>query len=112
MLASLALLVARPQCAWEELLGVEATPTGDLDGTALADASELGPLLAEDPRVGACVVKQLYRHAHGRLEDAGEAGALDDITAAFADEGYRFAELLPIFVTHDSFRYLAPGDDQ
>ena len=92
--------------------GLTIDASGDLDGTALADASDLGPLLAEDPRVGACVVKQLYRHAHGRLEQEGEAGALDEITAAFADEGYRFAELLPIFVTHDSFRYLAPGDDQ
>ena len=92
--------------------GLALDASGDLDGTPLADATELGPLLAEDPRVGACVVKQLYRHAHGRLEDTGEAGALDDITTAFADEGYRFAELLPIFVTHDSFRYLALGDDQ
>ena len=92
--------------------GLPLDASGDLDGTPLADASELGPMLAEDPRVGACVVKQLYRHAHGRLDDFGEAGALDEISEAFADEGYRFAELLPIFVTHDSFRYLAPGDDQ
>ncbi len=88
-------------------LGLELDASGELDGTEMADASELGPYLAQDPRVGTCVVQQLYRHAHGRLNVPGEAGAIKDLSDRFEADGYRFQGLLLQFVTHDSFRYLA-----
>ena len=40
--------------------------------------------LAHDPRLAACMVKQLYRHATGRLDEPGEAASLQAIGEAFA----------------------------
>ncbi|MEM6995612.1 MAG: DUF1588 domain-containing protein, partial [Myxococcota bacterium] len=86
--------------------GYPIDASGELDGVPLADASELAALLGEDPRVGQCVVTQLFRHANGRLEDSGELPALVDIDDRFGDEGYRFGDLLVKLVTHDAFRTL------
>ncbi len=80
--------------------------SGALDGVALANASELADVLAENKFVGPCVVKQLFRHTNGRLETDGEEPALYDLSERFADEGHRFSELLVQLVRHESFRYV------
>lgn len=80
--------------------------TGELDGVPLANASELADILAENPFVGPCVVKQLFRHTNGRLETDGEQPALDDLSDRFSDRGHRFSELLVELVRHESFRYV------
>jgi hypothetical protein len=90
--------------------GYAIDASGDLDGVPLASATELGPLLAADPRVGKCVVEQLFRHAQGRLETEAEEDTLDDLVDRFADQGYRFRRLLLTLVTHEGFRTLAPSD--
>jgi hypothetical protein len=92
--------------------GYAIDAAGDLDGVPLGSATELGPLLAQDPRVGKCVVAQLFRHAQGRLETAAERDVLDDLTDRFADQGYRFRRLLLTLVTHEGFRTLAPSDGE
>jgi hypothetical protein len=81
--------------------------SGELDGTPLSEARELSDLLANDPRVGRCVVTQLYRHANGRLETVREQPAIDDLDRRFADADYRFRALLIDLVSHDSFRFVA-----
>ncbi|MCH9684702.1 MAG: DUF1592 domain-containing protein [Deltaproteobacteria bacterium] len=87
--------------------GHDIDASGSLDGVALANATELGPLLADDARVGKCVVTQLYRHAQGRLETEDEADILTDLDDRFESEGYRFKSLLMQLVTHEGFRTLA-----
>ena len=72
----------------------------------LADATDLAALLGEDPRVGQCMVTQLFRHSNGRLEEGGELPALVDINDQFAEDGYRFRQLLLGMVTHEAFRTL------
>lgn len=91
--------------------GYPIDSAGNLDGVALSGATELGPLLAEDPRVGQCVVKQLFRHAQGRLETETEADIITDLDDRFADDGYRFRQLLLTLVTHEGFRTLAPAEE-
>lgn len=91
--------------------GYPIDSAGNLDGVALSGATELGPLLAEDPRVGQCVVKQLFRHAQGRLETETEADIITDLDDRFADDGYRFRHLLLTLVTHEGFRTLAPAEE-
>jgi hypothetical protein len=86
--------------------------TGDLDGQALANATELGPLLAQDPRVGKCVVTQLFRHAQGRLESEAERDIIGDLDRRFADDDYRFKRLLRSLVLHEGFRTLAPAEGE
>jgi hypothetical protein len=91
--------------------GYPIDSAGNLDGVELSGATELGPLLAEDPRVGQCVVKQLFRHAQGRLETENEADIIIDLDDRFADDGYRFRHLLLTLVTHEGFRTLAPAEE-
>ncbi len=88
--------------------GYPIDSTGDFEGTPLADARDLADLLADEERVGECMVKQLYRHAQGRLDDVGERHALRQITEKFAESGYKFQELLVALVTHESYRFVAP----
>jgi Protein of unknown function (DUF1592)/Protein of unknown function (DUF1588)/Protein of unknown function (DUF1595)/Protein of unknown function (DUF1585) len=92
--------------------GYPIDSTGDLDGVPLGSATELGPLLAQDPRVGKCVVEQLFRHAQGRLETDAESDILADLDDHFAADGYRFKQLLLTLVTHEGFRTLAEPDSE
>lgn len=84
--------------------------SGGLGDVPLANARELAHVLADDPRVSACLVKQLYRHASGRLDVRTEARALDDLDRAFAASGYRFRDLLLELATSEAFRTLTPED--
>ncbi len=97
--------------AWrEEEPGGPIDSSGDLDGVPLDDARDLALVLADDPRLPACMVKQLYRHASGRLEVSTEARALRSLTEHFEATGYRFRDLLLALATHEAFRTLAPLD--
>lgn len=96
----------------EQADGHPIDATGELDETPLADARALADLLADDPRVGRCVAQQYYRYANGRLDEPGEAVALDQIEARMAAGGYRFDALVHALVQSEGFRTLAqPADD-
>lgn len=78
--------------------------TGELDGIPLNGARDLAEVLRDDERVAACLVRQLFRHASGRLETQSEARSLRSVEEAFAASGYRFQELLLELATSDAFR--------
>lgn len=93
--------------AWRtEDNGYPIDATGDLDGQPLENAGELAAALVDDERVSRCIVTQIYRHTQSRLDEKGEAAAIDELDGLFADSGYRFRELLVAFVKHESFRYV------
>lgn len=87
-------------------------PSGSLDGTPMQDSSELGELLASNEKITACLVKQLYRHASGRLDTPGERAALEELELAFALSGYRFKELLVALVLSEGFRTVSQTSAQ
>src|SRR5690606_5783162 len=89
-----------------EVNGQPVDTSGELDGVAMAGARDLADALATDPRVPACMVRQLFRHASGRLEIPGEEPALAALTGEFAAAEYRFEDLLLALVTSDAFRTL------
>ncbi len=94
--------------AWRETEpGGVIDSSGDLDGVPLEDAGDLATMLQDDRRVPRCVVRQLYRHAMGRLEERRETEALVDLENAFAASGYRFRDLLVAFATSEAFRTVA-----
>ncbi len=94
--------------AWRTLdNGLPIDASGDLDGKPLTSARDLAEALREDPRVGGCIVTQLYRHAIGRRDVLSERVALIDVTERFAKTGHRFTELLKILVTSEVFRTVA-----
>ena len=84
--------------------GQPVDTTGNLDGVALGGGRDLAAALEHDPRVAACMVRQLYRHANGRLEVADEEATLAALTQAFAADGHRFDSFLLSLVTSRSFR--------
>jgi hypothetical protein len=88
-------------------MGFALDTHGDLDGAPLAGARDLAEMLRNDPRVPACMVRQLFRHASGRLERPGDEGALGALEQEFAAHGYRFGELLVALAISLGFRTLA-----
>ena len=92
--------------------GYPVDASGDLDGVPLESASDLAELLRDDERVPGCIVRQLYRHANGRLERDHEEAALVELERAFADAGYRFKELMIELATSEAFRVVAHPEEE
>jgi hypothetical protein len=78
---------------------------GDVDGKTFSGARQLGELLAQDPRVTACLVKQIYRYGSARLEAASEEATLKELDDGFAAHGYQLRPLLLELTASDGFRY-------
>lgn len=85
--------------------------SGDLDGKPLANARELADRLTDDPRVGKCMVTQLYRHATGRLNQLVEKPGLDDLIERFDKSGHRFRQLLLDLAVSEAFRTVSEETD-
>ena len=84
--------------------GYPVDTSGALDDVPLTRGRDLGELVAEDPRVSTCMVRQLYRHAAGRLEVRGEESAIVALERRFAASGYRFVDLLIELAASDLYR--------
>lgn len=89
--------------------GQPVDAAGDLDGITFVGAKQLGALLAQDPRVMSCLVKQLYRYGSARLETDSEAAVLKGLDDAFAAGGYQLRPLLLELVGSDGFRFTVQG---
>ncbi len=79
--------------------------SGSIEGLGeFADAAELAWLLHEDPRVPACLVRNLYRWALGHIDDAGQAEALAALSERFVENGHAFESLAIELVASPAFR--------
>ncbi|MDQ3034674.1 MAG: DUF1592 domain-containing protein [Myxococcota bacterium] len=83
--------------------GATIDPSGELDGTAFADARGLGEALRDHPELTRCLVRNLYRYASGHVETRAEAPMLDALATAFDDGRLRL--LLVELVASDGFRH-------
>jgi hypothetical protein len=83
--------------------GLALDTSGELDGTPLRDARDLGEILASDPRVTLCVVRQLFRHASSRGETPREEPAILHFQRELARADYRFRDLLVALATSDLY---------
>jgi hypothetical protein len=82
----------------------------DASGTLLGGASfdtpgELAAVLAEDPKVRACLTKQWFRFGFGHAESEADTNSLQTAYAAFEGAAFDLRELLVAFVTTNSFLY-------
>ncbi|MBA3548350.1 MAG: DUF1588 domain-containing protein, partial [Nannocystis sp.] len=94
-----------PIGAWRTLdNGQPIDASGDLDGMPLTSARDLADILKDDPRVGRCIVTQLYRHAIGRREVVSERPGLNLVSDQFDAAGNRFRDLMLTLVTSEVFR--------
>lgn len=85
--------------------GLPIDPSGELDGAAFADAVELGALLAEQPGVADCVVRNLYRYATGHIEQPDEQAIVVALREALEDNGYDLTAAVDALVRHEGFRH-------
>jgi PAS domain-containing protein len=85
--------------------GLAIDPSASIpDLGEVASARELADLLAADPRVTACVIKNFVRGSLGHLERLGEIDVLDDLEADFVANDHRLQHLLVELTTSPVFR--------
>jgi hypothetical protein len=88
----------------EAVDGYPVDSTGDLNGIPLDDAIDLAAELVNNPQVGRCVIKQLYRHASGRLDTIEELSVLMALDAEMNRAGFDFKALIVALVNSEGFR--------
>lgn len=71
---------------------------------------ELGTVLSQDPRVSACLVRTLYRHASGTLEQPNAEPVLAELATSFTASGHQLRELLHAMIVHPAFRVVGALD--
>jgi hypothetical protein len=83
--------------------------TADVKGATFEGAQGLGNYLRNDPRVPACLVRNVYQYGVGLRTVGADRNYLEAQTKAFADGGYRFPELMTqIATTPEFFKVVAP----
>jgi hypothetical protein len=88
--------------------GLPIDASGDLDGVPFNGPLELGQLLSQNEKVAACMVRNLYRYATGRLEAPGEEAAIRGLVNQFQADGRDLRKLMLALVASEGFRYVAP----
>ncbi len=88
----------------EEENGAPIDTSGELDGISYEDAIGMGEALRDNPALGPCLVRTLFRYAVGRSAEPGEEALLESLAERFTNSGYRVTELLREIVLSDGFR--------
>jgi hypothetical protein len=84
----------------------------EVNPVPIADAVELGRLLAAEPLAQACFVKQWLRYALHRPEVNGDTSSLEAATSTFRSLSGNIPELWIALATSRTFRYRAPASDE
>ncbi len=85
--------------------GMPVDDSGDVDGNPFRGVQELGAMLAGDPKVHSCVVKQWFRFAHGRADTDADACTLSSLEAAFTRSNGNIQDLLINLTQTEAFRF-------
>jgi hypothetical protein len=85
--------------------GLPIDSSGDLDGQPFADAVELGRHLAVRDDTADCLVRNLYRHATGHIEQFQEAPAIEMLLTAVETSGGDLVAAVAALAQSESFRY-------
>jgi hypothetical protein len=92
--------------------GLPIDASGELDGHPVADAAGFMEALDERVDLVSCLARGVYRHAVGRMEEAGQEAALYDVDTAFIDGGLRLQEALVAIAVSDAFRFINTTDGE
>lgn len=89
--------------------GVPIDVSADLNGAKFVGARGLAAYLREDPRVPACLVRNVFSYGVGRKTDEHDEDFLAAETKVFAANGYRVPDLMmQIAATPEFFRAIIP----
>lgn len=90
--------------------GTPIDVSADLNGAKFTGAAGLARYLRDDPRVPACLVRNVYAYGVGRKTDDRDEDYLTDQTRAFAAAGYRLPDLMTqIATTPEFFKVVVPA---
>ncbi|MBL8631556.1 MAG: DUF1592 domain-containing protein [Rhodospirillaceae bacterium] len=95
------------QTRWTEN-GAKIDTSGNLNGIPFNDPKGLGQALREDPAAAQCVVRRAYNYATARPLERGERKWLNYLEHEFADDGYRFRELIRKIALSDALYAVSP----
>ena len=84
--------------------GFPIDDAGELRGQAFEGPIELAGIIAEDPRLPACIVEKVMIYALGRGLGGEDQPLIDRVIADFAARGYRFSALVELVATSEAFR--------
>lgn len=82
--------------------------SGEVDGTAIANARELGLVLSASETVAECLVRKYYSYAVGHEERPADARVIQSLASAFDASGRQLRSLMLDIVTSDAFVTVAP----
>ncbi len=83
--------------------------SADLDGKKFTGAQGLASYLRDDPKIPACLVRNVYAYGVGRNTDERDEDYLYDQAKAFADAGYRLPDLMTqVASSPEFFKVAAP----
>ncbi len=91
--------------------GLPIDASAELDGVTADGAAEFMALLNGRSDMVSCLVRGLFRHGTGHLEEIGEDASLYDVDSAFIDSGLRLQEGLIAIVTSDAFGFVNTLDE-
>jgi hypothetical protein len=83
--------------------GAQIDPSGEIDGIKFTDTASLGQAIHDNPSATACLANSLYRYAAGRDFDPSEREWQKWLGQQFAQNGYRFPDLMKTIATSDAF---------
>ena len=74
--------------------GAPIDVSADLDGKTITGAQGLANYLHDDPKIPACLVRNVYSYGVGRRADDRDEDYLASETSAFAAGGFRLPDLM------------------
>lgn len=74
--------------------GAPIDVSAEVDGKTITGAQGLASYLHDDPKIPACLVRNVYSYGTGRRTDDRDEDYLADETSAFAANGYRLPDLM------------------
>ena len=89
--------------------GTRIDVSADLDGKKFDGSQGLASYLRDDPRIPACLVRNVYAYGVGRKTDERDEDYLTDQAKAFAATGYRLPDLMmQIASSPEFFKVVVP----
>jgi len=84
--------------------GMAINATGSVNGAPFDGAAQLGAALRKEPKVIACLMRNFYRNANGRVEDDKDPDQIKNLVQLLSARNYVWSNLLADFVASDAFR--------
>jgi hypothetical protein len=88
--------------------GVTIDTTGDFDGTPVADARELGAVVATSVTARNCLIQKYFAYAMGREVRPEDGSVVNALAASFEASGFKLPTLILEIASHEAFSVVSP----